>query len=88
MKLFYGGELFESMIFNRVNIFMTHQSNYAKDRLAIYLFNNLFNFINCWTNLELHSLAPVDMVKKYFELYPLEREPLWTVRISMDHIHF
>lgn len=78
-KSIFGGDLFFSFIFNQVNVFMTHQSNYANDRLALYVFESVLKFLQCWTNLELHSLSPIQMAKKYFQIYPEERDPIWTV---------
>ncbi|OTF72476.1 bifunctional heparan sulfate N-deacetylase/N-sulfotransferase-like protein [Euroglyphus maynei] len=76
-KNVFGGDLFFSFIFNQVNVFMTHQSNYANDRLALYTFESVLKFLQCWTNLELHSLSPIQMAKKYFQIYPEERDPIW-----------
>jgi heparan sulfate N-deacetylase/N-sulfotransferase NDST2 len=58
---------------------MTHLSNYGNDRLALYTFTNVIKFIQCWTNLRLMSLPPVELGKKYFELFPGEQEPIWHV---------
>ena len=75
-----GGALFETMLYNELSIFMTHFGNYANDRLANFLFENVFTFISCWTNLRFYSLPPYQMVQKYFELNPNENELTWTVR--------
>lgn len=48
-----GGELFNTILHNPVNIYMTHMSNYANDRLALYTFNLLFDFVQNNTNLQL-----------------------------------
>ncbi|KAI7688136.1 hypothetical protein SSS_08178 [Sarcoptes scabiei] len=77
-KSIFGGDLFFSFIYNQVNVFMTHQSNYANDRLALYTFETVFKVLKCWTNLRLHTLSPVQMAKKYFQIYPEDRNPLWT----------
>ncbi len=74
-----GGQLFESILYNRVNIFMTHSVNYGNDRLAIFLFENVFQLLSCWTNLQFFSLPPLEIVKKYFEFNPEDNEPTWTV---------
>ena len=76
---FAGGHLFETILYNQVSIFMTHLPNYANDRLAIYLFRNVFRFLNCWTNLKFVSLPPLKTVKKYFEINTDDNEPIWTV---------
>ena len=79
ISLYQGGLLFETILYNHVSVFMTHVPNYSNDRLAIFLFENVFRFLSCWTNLKFYSLPPLDMVKKYFELNPEDKEPLWTV---------
>jgi hypothetical protein len=82
-----GGWLFDLFLYNQVNILMTHIPNYSHERLAIFLFRNLFEFLSCWTNLKFYSLPPLGIVKKYFELHPHEKEPLWTVsklKIKLD----
>ncbi len=58
---------------------MTHFPNYANDRLAIYLFRNTFQFLNCWTNLKFLSLPPLYTVKKYFRINTEDYVPIWTV---------
>ncbi|XP_063969182.1 bifunctional heparan sulfate N-deacetylase/N-sulfotransferase 2-like [Lytechinus pictus] len=72
-----GGELFATIVSNPVNIFMTHMSNYGSDRLATYMFKHAFQFVHTYTNLRLQTLPPVPTAKKYFELYPQEKQPLW-----------
>jgi hypothetical protein len=90
-----GGELFMTFVLNKVwiadsactriclqyLIFMTHQPNYTKDRLAIYTFEKVLHFLRCWTNLRLHSTTPVSMALKYFDDFPDERQPLWGVSV-------
>lgn len=63
----------------QVVIFMTHTTNYAKDRVALLLFKHLFEFIYQWTNLQLRTERPTVMAEMYFTLFPKERYPLWTV---------
>ena len=58
---------------------MTHADDYISDQQAIFLFDNAFSFITSWTNLQFHALPPLEIVEKYFELRPNEREPIWTV---------
>ena len=74
-----GGNLFEMILYNQVNIFMTHFGNYGNDRIAMYLFENVFAFSSCWTNLKYYALPPLEIANKYFELHPLEMEPVWFV---------
>lgn len=63
----------------QVSIFMTHMTNYAKDRLAPFLFQTLFQFVTRWTKLELQTEHPLNLGKKYFNLFPEDKLPLWTV---------
>ena len=77
LKSIYGGELFHSFVTNPISVFMTHLSNYGNDRLALYTFTNVVKFIQCWTNLRLMYLPPLELGKKYFELFPGEVEPVW-----------
>lgn len=58
---------------------MTHLSNYGNDRLGLYTFESLVKFVQCWTNLRLQTLPPVQLAKKYFEIFPQEKNPLWQV---------
>lgn len=59
---------------------MTHLSNYGNDRLGLYTFESLVKFVQCWTNLRLQTLPPVELAKKYFEIFSQEKNPLWQVR--------
>ncbi|XP_033123011.1 bifunctional heparan sulfate N-deacetylase/N-sulfotransferase 4-like [Anneissia japonica] len=74
----HGGELFRTFIDNQVNIYMTHLSNYGNDRIALYTFDNVINFVHKWTNLKLHALPPKQLADKYFDLFSDQKEPLWT----------
>lgn len=59
---------------------MTHLSNYGNDRLGSYTFVNLASFLQSWTHLRLRTLPPLQLARKYFELFPEQRDPLWQVR--------
>ncbi|KAK6170363.1 hypothetical protein SNE40_018773 [Patella caerulea] len=72
-----GGELFQIILFNPISVFMTHMSNYGNDRLALYTFESVLKFIQCWTNLKLLAVPPLQLALKYFEMYPEERDPIW-----------
>ncbi|XP_072559745.1 bifunctional heparan sulfate N-deacetylase/N-sulfotransferase 2-like isoform X2 [Paramormyrops kingsleyae] len=72
-----GGELFQTLLLSPVNVFMTHLSNYGNDRLGLYTFESLLKFVQCWTNLRLHTLPPVALAEKYFQVFPEEKDPLW-----------
>lgn len=63
----------------QISIFMTHLSNYGNDRLGLYTFESLVKFVQCWTNLRLQTLPPVQLAERYFQLFPDERDPLWQV---------
>ncbi|NXI33124.1 NDST3 sulfotransferase, partial [Sterrhoptilus dennistouni] len=76
-KSIQGGELFFTVVLNPISIFMTHLSNYGNDRLGLYTFVNLANFVHTWTNLKLLTLPPVQLAHKYFELFPEQKDPLW-----------
>lgn len=66
-------------IFLQISIFMTHLSNYGNDRLGLYTFVHLASFLRSWTNLRLHTLPPLQLAHKYFQLFPEQRNPLWQV---------
>lgn len=72
-----GGELFQTVINNPINVFMTHMSNYGNDRLALYTFESVVKFLRCWTNVRLASAPPLALADKYFQLRPDELSPLW-----------
>ncbi|XP_078087907.1 bifunctional heparan sulfate N-deacetylase/N-sulfotransferase 1b [Mustelus asterias] len=76
-KIINGGELFLTVLLNPISIFMTHLSNYGNDRLGLYTFKNLISFVQCWTNLKLQTLPPIQLAQKYFQLFPEEKDPLW-----------
>ncbi|KFO69902.1 Bifunctional heparan sulfate N-deacetylase/N-sulfotransferase 4 [Cuculus canorus] len=83
-KSIRGGELFLTILLNpvvslasQISIFMTHLSNYGNDRLGLYTFANLANFVKSSTNLKLQTLPPVQLAQKYFELFPEQMDPLW-----------
>lgn len=71
------------MLSIQISIFMTHLSNYGNDRLGLYTFESLVKFVQCWTNLKLQTLPPVQLAEKYFQIFPEERDPLWQVSIFM-----
>lgn len=72
-----GGELFQTIVYNPINIFMTHMSNYGNDRLALYTFESVIKFLQCWTNIKLTSAPPLQLAETYFKLYPEETDPIW-----------
>ncbi|KAM4706672.1 bifunctional heparan sulfate N-deacetylase/N-sulfotransferase 4-like isoform 1-T1 [Discoglossus pictus] len=76
-KSIRGGELFLTVLLNPISIFMTHLSNYGNDRLGLYTFVNLANFVQTWTNLKLQTLPPLQLARKYFELFPEQKDPVW-----------
>ncbi|KAJ6661802.1 hypothetical protein lerEdw1_013324 [Lerista edwardsae] len=76
-KSIRGGELFLTVLLNPISIFMTHLSNYGNDRLGLYTFESLVKFVQCWTNLRLQTLPPIQLARKYFEIFSQEKNPLW-----------
>ncbi|XP_067239310.1 bifunctional heparan sulfate N-deacetylase/N-sulfotransferase 1 [Chanodichthys erythropterus] len=76
-RLIDGGELFLTVLLNPISIFMTHLSNYGNDRLGLYTFKRLLNFLLTWTHLKLQTLPPLQLAEKYFHLFPSDAEPLW-----------
>jgi len=62
---------------------MTHMSNYGNDRLALYTFESVIKFIQCWTNLRLSSAPPLQLGERYFQLYPEETDPVWGVSVHV-----
>lgn len=75
----FGGDLWTTVLINKFSIFMTHQQNYANDRIGAFTFLNLINFLKCWTNLRLRWVPPLEMANLYFQQYPNERQLLYTV---------
>jgi heparan sulfate N-deacetylase/N-sulfotransferase NDST2 len=67
----------------QINIFMTHMSNYGNDRLALYTFESVIKFLQCWTNLRLTTAPPLQIGERYFQLYPEEGDPVWGVSILL-----
>ena len=67
---------------------MTHMSNYGNDRLALYTFEAVIKFVQCWTNLQIMSVPAIQLAEKYFRMYPEESEPIWGVIISYDYYLF
>lgn len=61
---------------------MTHQQNYANDRLGSFTFMNLVRFIKCWTNLKLKFTLPEDLSQKYFQKFYNERKLIYTVFLN------
>jgi len=74
----HGGSLFETILLNKYNVYMTHLQNYANDQLSLRLFGTVFNFILKHTNMNLRQLEPSKLADKYFESYKDEKELLLT----------
>ncbi len=62
---------------------MTHSTNYGNDRLALYTFESVIRFLQCWTNFELKSVGPLEMGSRYFSDFPEEKLPVWGVSQSL-----
>ena len=73
--------MFFDFSIEQISIFMTHLSNYGNDQLALYMLESVTEFLRCWTNFRLLSLPPLEMGFKYFEMYPTDKDPLWTVSV-------
>ncbi|XP_016142573.1 bifunctional heparan sulfate N-deacetylase/N-sulfotransferase 1-like isoform X2 [Sinocyclocheilus grahami] len=76
-RIIDGGELFLTVLLNPISIFMTHLSNYGNDRLGLFTFKRLLNFLLTWTHLKLQTLPPLQLADKYFQRFPSDTEPLW-----------
>ncbi|PAA91429.1 hypothetical protein BOX15_Mlig029830g3, partial [Macrostomum lignano] len=78
-QLVLGGELFHTVLLHPICVFMTHMPNYANDRLAYYVFDGLFNFLTCHTNIRLRWADPQRLATLYFNsAHREERQaPLW-----------
>ncbi|TKR92557.1 hypothetical protein L596_007187 [Steinernema carpocapsae] len=74
----FGGDLFTTILHNQFSIFMTHQQNFANDRLGSYTFQNALSFIKCWTNMNMEWIEPTKTSQRYFAMYPAEKKLIWT----------
>jgi len=72
-----GGELFQTIAFNPISIFMTHMPNYAFDRLAPYTFESVLSMLQCYTNIEFKAVPPMQLADIYFKMFPEEKLPIW-----------
>ncbi|CAG4941688.1 unnamed protein product [Parnassius apollo] len=61
--------LFQTVINDPINIFMTNISNYDNDRLALYTFESVVKFLRCWTNVRLASAPPLALADKAYLWY-------------------
>eukprot|EP00095_Tigriopus_kingsejongensis_P012066 maker-scaffold60_size442463-snap-gene-0.29 protein:Tk12066 transcript:maker-scaffold60_size442463-snap-gene-0.29-mRNA-1 annotation:"heparan sulfate n-deacetylase n-sulfotransferase" len=73
----HGGELFQTIVYNPISIFMTHMPNYCNDRLAPYAFESVITMVQCWTNLDLRTRNPKALGDIYFEMFPEETQAVW-----------
>ena len=66
---------------------MTHYCNFAHDRMAIVILENLLKFTKRWTNLRMQTIRPTELAETFFKLYPQEKKPLWTVSalVTIDY---
>ena len=51
-----GGELFKTVLLNKVLVFMTHMTNYGNDRIGLFLFKKLFDFCCVQASIVVSSL--------------------------------
>ncbi|XP_065316692.1 bifunctional heparan sulfate N-deacetylase/N-sulfotransferase 4-like isoform X1 [Gordionus sp. m RMFG-2023] len=67
-----GGNVFDQLLYDKFNLFMTHIPNYSYDRLAIYIFKGAFEFITNHTNLRFSSVKPDELARLYMSFRPQE----------------
>jgi hypothetical protein len=62
---------------------MSHNVNYGHDRLGNYVFSKLVYLISKWTRIKFsNDISTSELASKYFyDYYPDERMPIFTVRI-------
>ena len=77
-----GGEIFQTIVTNPISVFMTHLSNYGNDRLALYTFESVVRFLQCWTRLRLQTESPDRLADLYFQKFPEQKDPVWGVSID------
>ena len=61
---------------------MTHLSNYGNDRLALYTFKHVVEFVQKYTHLRLKSVSPAQLGALYFDMYPQEKDAVWRVSVT------
>lgn len=76
-NIIHGGELFETILLNRYNIFMTHLQNYGNGRLSLRLFDAYFTYMMANTNIKLRQIAPKELARKYFDQFKSERDVIF-----------
>ncbi|CAK9297157.1 unnamed protein product [Gordionus sp. m RMFG-2023] len=74
----HGGHILKNLLYNKVNIFMTHIPNYCFDHLAVKVFEEALDFILSKTNIIFKSAAPIKLAQIYFKFYPKHETPIWT----------
>ncbi|VDM30800.1 unnamed protein product [Hydatigera taeniaeformis] len=77
-EMAFGGELFDTLLFNPVNLYMTHFGNYAQDRLALYVFERAFAFLRGWTRLKVQWAPIWRLIDHHLSFNPTERTPAST----------
>lgn len=84
-----GGYLFEGLLQNPVSLFMTHQANYARDRLGLHAVHELIRFTRESTHIKLVPKPGDELVRKYFELFPnLPPKPInSSLSLQTHHCH-
>ncbi|MFT3926924.1 MAG: hypothetical protein QM778_30540 [Myxococcales bacterium] len=63
-----GGPVFRAMLTNLTSVFMTHQGNYARDRLAPRVLLAALQNLHTWTNLRFLNGTSDRVVEQYFML--------------------
>jgi len=63
-----GGAVFKRLAINPVALFVTHQANFARDRIGARLIDHLIDFTQQWTNITLIAGTNDVMIDLYFSL--------------------
>ncbi len=61
-----------TVVSNPAVIFMSHQSDYARDRVGAYVFERAFENLREWTTLRFINLPSEEVVGKYVEIFGVE----------------
>lgn len=87
-RMIFGGSLFFTVLYNPFSIFMTHLPNFKGDRLALVIFDALFEFLRDWTNLRLRTAPPTELAQLYsqqFDKWGANDAPLHTDPCADHH---
>ena len=92
-RMIDSGEIFSSLVYNRVLVYMTHASNYVRTSgdgsgrsIAQLVFERLFEHALKWTNVEFRTAPPLQLAQAYFDIHKEDAQPLWT-NVCVDKRH-